>query len=447
MSLLNKISIWFIVITVLVTPVSMYISYNNIKKELDTAEIARLGRVNARVAEQLKRGESPEKFSQGLPISVSTYNAPLPSENPVITRSYDTSQGLTQNECLIRVNSYLQVGDQKFQISSFNYVSHSNDILKGMLGAVAVKMLLIIAVVAITGRILSRIMLKPFRKAMEAIRQFNLQKPEKKLPLLHTSTNEFKELNHFLQDMTDQAVADYAAVKEFSENASHELQTPLAVIQSKIELLAETTIDEGQASLLSDMQNATEKLSRINRSLILLTKLDNHEFVPQADFKFCTVAREAVELYSDRWQLKGISVNTQFEKNVRVHIHPALAEILVNNLLTNAIRHNVEGGAVNITLSKRCFQVSNTGQPPEIPVDELFMRFKKSNQSTESVGLGLAIVKQICIVSGFAVRYQYEEGWHTVTVLFDAKDDQLPTSLELMPKPARNSETLLKENS
>lgn len=427
MNLLNKISIWFIIITLLVTPISMYISYNNIKKELNAAEIIRLTRVNEFVAEQLRRGESTEKFSQGLPISVSRFNAPFPSQNPSVSRSYDTSRGLTQNECLIRVSSYRRINDQNYQISSFNYVSHANDILKGMLGAVAVKMLLIIAVVGITGRILSRIMLKPFRKAMEAIRHFNLQKPEKKLPLLATSTKEFKELNLFLQDMTDKAVADYTAVKEFSENASHELQTPLAVIQSKIELLAETNIDAGQASLLSDMQNATEKLSRINRSLTLLTRLDNHEFVPQPDFKFCTVAREAMEHYADRCQLKNITVNTQFEKNVRVDIHPALAEILVNNLLTNAIRHNVEGGAVTITLTRNYFQVGNTGPAPEIPVHELFQRFKKSNQSAESVGLGLAIVQQICVVSQFSVQYEYREGWHTVTVFFSPPKESAPT--------------------
>lgn len=417
MSLLNKTSLWFIAIILLITPISMYISYTNIKKRLDTAEIERLKKVNAYVASQLQRGETPEHTSQGLPIVITRINQPVPAQNPEIIRTCGQTEGFAKNECLVKVNSFSNIGGQVYKISSYNYVTKTDDILSGMMNAVVWKMLMIVAVVIITGGILSRIMLKPFRQAMQAIRQFNIQQ-KKPLQLAATSTSEFKELNSFLEVMTEKAIADYAAVKEFSENASHELQTPLAVIQSKIELMTETDINGNQAELLADMQNAIDKLARINRSLTLLTRLDNHEFSTDEDLRFCRVAREAIASFNERMALKNLQVQTQLDKSVFIKIHPALAEILVNNLLTNAIRHNIENGAVNITLTQQYLSVSNTGLPPEIPTEELFQRFKKSNQSADSIGLGLAIVKQICTVSDFCVNYHFEDGWHTVTVRF-----------------------------
>jgi signal transduction histidine kinase len=430
MSLLNKISIWFIAVVLLVTPISMYISYTSIKKRLDDAEIVRLKGVNNYIVAQLQRGETPEHSSQGLPIVVSKTDQPIPSQNPEITRSWHKPEGSDHNECLVRVNSYASVGGQVYKISSYNYVTKTDDILKGMMNAVVWKMLMIIAVVAITGRVLSRFILRPFRHAMQAIRGFSLQQREQ-LQLTPTSTREFKELNGFLQTMTDKAVADYASVKEFSENASHELQTPLAVIQSKIELLTETDINGGQAELIADMQNAIDKLSRINRSLTLLTRLDNHEFPTHEELRFCRVTREAIAAFADRMTLKNLRLSTHIDNSVLIKIHPALAEILVNNLLLNAIRHNVKDGAVTLTLTHQYLQISNTGLPPVIPTEELFQRFKKSNQSADSIGLGLSIVKQICTVSDFCVQYNFKNGWHTVTVQFC----QTPME-ELIPKHA-----------
>jgi signal transduction histidine kinase len=218
--------------------------------------------------------------------------------------------------------------------------------------------------------------------------------------------------------MTDQAIAEYASVKEFSENASHELQTPLAVVQSKLELLTETQINETQAALMADMQRAIEKLSRINRSLTLLTKLENHEFVP-SDIKFCKIVKDQLLQYEDRIALKQITTLQQLDKNVLTHMHPALADILVSNLLSNAIRHNIEGGAIVVTLTQQELCISNTGLPPELHTEELFQRFKKSNQSADSTGLGLAIVKQICRTCNFTARYDYDAGWHHLIISFD----------------------------
>lgn len=425
MNLLNKISVWFIAIVLLVTPVSMYISYTSIKKRLDNVEIERLKSVNNYVISQIKKGEAPAKTSQGLPISVSLFNGKHAPAEPEIIHTCLEDKGISKNECKIQINSFATVNNKVYKISSYNYVTATQQIMGGMLIALFWKLLLITAIVFITARILSKFILKPFDHAIDSLQQFSIQKKER-LQLLPTSTKEFKKLNEFLKTMTDKALEDYASVKEFSENASHEVQTPLAIIQSKIELLAETEINENQAILLTDIQNSIDKLSRINRSLILLTKLNNNEFLTNKDLKFCTVEKEALCMYADHLALKNITLNRNCERNVFVKIHPALAEILLSNLLSNAIRHNLEGGKIEINLKQNYFQISNTGLPPDVPTNELFKRFKKSNQSHESIGLGLSIVKQICEVNEFSVHYDFSDGWHSITIYFDNSETHEP---------------------
>lgn len=418
MRLLDRITIWFIAIIILITPITMYISYNNIKKKMDSAEVERLTEVNQSVASQLATGIALSQYTQGRPISVEEIHNALPDEKNAVSEKCEYNNHLKRNECKLTVTSYFSINGHNYKITSYNYVTKSKQILAGMLNAVVYKIILIILAVSLTARILSRILFKPFHNTIETLHNFNL-KNRKKIELENTNIREFKELNVFLKKMTDKAVEDYSALKEFSENASHELQTPLAVMRSKLELLTETDITEHQASLLLDMHNAIDKLSRINRSLLLLTKLENHEFEVAEPVKICTVAKDALSNFFDRIALKELRITSHIDHEVTVNIHYSLAEILINNLLSNAVRHNIERGSIDIYLDRHRFSVSNTGSPLTIPAEDLFMRFKKSDQCSDSIGLGLAIVKQICDVHGFDVSYNNNGDIHTLEVRFN----------------------------
>jgi two-component system sensor histidine kinase QseC len=393
----------------------MYISYNNIKTRLDNAEVERMTDVNNVVAAQLKDGETPEKYAQGRPILISTITDPLPEKRVNKQEICSYNADLQRNECKLTVSSYYDINGRNYKISSYNYVTKSDQILSGMLNALIWKLILIIGGVSITASILSRHILSPLYSTMDAVHNFNL-KQKQKIELPQANTKEFQELNVFLKQMTDKAVDDYTSVKEFSENASHELQTPLAVIRTKLDLLTETNIDNTQACLISDMQNAIEKLSRINRSLLLLTKLENLEFETTEQIRFCRLVRETITSYGDMMALRDIKVNSQLDKNVFLNIHPALGEMLFNNLISNAIRHNIEGGTIDVTLTNDQLCIANTGLAPETATTELFQRFKKSNQSADSIGLGLAIVKQICDVNRMTICYDYADGWHKISI-------------------------------
>ncbi|WP_212004861.1 HAMP domain-containing sensor histidine kinase [Chitinophaga sp. HK235] len=414
MKLVDKFTLWFISVIVITTPITSYICLNNIEKKIDDVEIARLKAVNEHTAARLGNGIAPGQLRDTSPTVV-TQLAALPNDSVLIRKDPDPDGNRHSLESRLTVNSYYTVNGKHYQVTSSSYIPASRQILNAILDTVAWKLLLIILCVALSARFLSQHILHTLRQTMKKIHNFDLKK---KIAFPETNTVEFKELNTFLKKMTDKAVDEYTAVKEFSENASHELQTPLAVLRGKLELLSESDIDEGQAALIADMHHAVEKLSKINRSLILLSKLENNEFAVSEHIKFCRVAKDVLAAYEDRLEMKNIEVKRNLDKNILLKIHPVLADMLMNNLLGNAIRHNIQDGTIDIILTHKKLVIKNTGLPPETPPEELFERFRKSNQCSESVGLGLAIVKQICEVCDFRVSYRYKAPLHILQVDF-----------------------------
>lgn len=416
MKLADKFTLWFLGIILLVTPISMFTTLSNIRSRIDNSEIERLKAVNNEVAEQLRAGIAPDKYSQGRPIIILKIDNALPQKEVQVQKQQcDGTTAL--NECRITVSSYYMINGTSYKVSSYNYVTQSAHILKGMLFTAILKTMIIALIVLLTVRWVSKKILSPFNQTLNSIQKFSIKKRQP-LALAETNTKEFQELNQFLKKMADKAVIEYGLVKEFSENASHELQTPLAVLRSKLELLTETDIQVNQASLIADMQNAIEKLSRINHSLLLLTKLENQEFEATEEINFTNYVLELLTIYEDRIAIKELTLTRNIDKQVFVKINPALADMLFDNLLSNAIRHNIKNGSIHLRLSKTGIVISNTGPFPVFPTEELFQRFKKSNQCSNSVGLGLSIVKRICELNNFNVTYTYEGDLHTLEVIF-----------------------------
>lgn len=420
MKLVDKFTLWFIAVVILLMPISMFISFNNIKKNIDDAEIIHLRNIHDKLAARIKNGR-PDTRPYG--VKVENWAQNLPAQKVQVQESSAYNRELNRMERYFKLSTFYTIKNNNYRITSSSYVPRSDQILNGMLNAVVWKILLIILGVAITARLISRYILSSFVHTLQSIRDFNLRSAQK-IKLKKTSIKEFTELNGFLEAMTDKAIEDFTAVKEFSENASHELQTPLAVIRSKLELLAETDIQHNQARLIGDMQNAVEKLSKINSSLVLLTRLENQEYQTKEKMDFCQVTRDVLAAYHDRMLLKSLQMEARIDEPVWLNLHPALADMILNNLLGNAIRHNRANGHIELELSPAGLIIRNTGAAPESPTHELFQRFKKGNQCTASVGLGLAIVKQICDLNGFLIRYDFDDGWHILTIRFSETSAQ-----------------------
>ncbi len=253
----------------------------------------------------------------------------------------------------------------------------------------------------------------PFLKTIATIKSVNIHDSEAQFAIDKTNVQEFYELNSSLQQMIDRIKRDYRRMKDFSENASHELQTPLSIIRSKLEsLLQSPDLKAREAQLIDQALESTVRLSRINQTLLLLTKIENGQFVQKQDVSFYEVFEKYLEAYREMIIDKKLKIKVEREGDFSFAIHPALADVLVSNILNNAIKHNIDNGWLTIKIHPEGLDIRNSGLPPEYPPEQLFNRFAKGTHSAEHLGLGLALIKEIAQSYDFEVQYNYHKNMH-----------------------------------
>ncbi len=258
---------------------------------------------------------------------------------------------------------------------------------------------------------------RPFRKSLEKIRNAELQKMEA-IHFEKTEIEEFNELNASLNSMATKIYNDYVNMKEFTENAAHEMQTPLAVVQSKMELLLQdTNLHDNQVQSIIDASTALNRLSKLNQSLLLLAKIENNQYETTETISLTDITKKYLKLFDELIKDKQVITETHFDEDWKLNLHPLLADSLISNLLGNAVKYNYSGGKIIITINNNEFKISNTSRLPPIDAAWLFRRFNKSKNSPDtSNGLGLAIVKRICDTHHLSITYHAESGIHYFTI-------------------------------
>ena len=269
----------------------------------------------------------------------------------------------------------------------------------------------IILIFLVVNGFLLRRLWRPFYASMDIMRNFKLG-ASKQLSFPKTSVEEFSFMNESLLMAAEKAEQDYLLLKEFTENASHEMQTPLSIIRSKLDMLIqERNLTEKQSELARGAYAAIKKLSRLNQSLLLLAKIENQQFNNTQAMDMKEVMGEKILQFQELWQSHDITVRHELHDSY-LNISPELLDILLNNLFSNASNHNVHNGYINIELEGNRFAISNTGLPGSLDEKRLFSRFYKEAVNSNSNGLGLSIIKQISKVSSVASSYQFANGMH-----------------------------------
>lgn len=229
--------------------------------------------------------------------------------------------------------------------------------------------------------------------------------------------DEFRELQTAINTMEKKAALEYSTLKVFTENASHEMMTPIAVITSKLDnLVQDERLTEEHLAQLQDIYNAGNKLSRLGQSLLLLVKIDHQLFKDSAMIRFDLLIADKIGQFAEITNNKSIVLTAKTEP-VTVNASPYLADILLNNLLGNAIRHNYNYGQIRIDLEKSTFTVANTGSSNTLDVGKIFERFEKSPAS-EGTGLGLTIARNICEGYGWKLDYRFDNPYHIFIINF-----------------------------
>jgi signal transduction histidine kinase len=234
--------------------------------------------------------------------------------------------------------------------------------------------------------------------------------------LSDTGIKEFNMLNESVQNLLMTNTDIFNSQKQFIENASHELQTPLAIGINKLELLAgEKDTSPEQVRKIGEIIEALRRLSGLNKSLLLLSKIENKQFISEEPVNFDELFRRALLDFTDYVEYQKIEISYRAENTWVYSMNKDLAGMLVMNLLKNAIIHNRQGGELIIRSNADSFIIENTSNEPSMHSGALFERFGKKSRSKGSTGLGLAIVKAIADVSGLQVTYSYN-GRHVFKV-------------------------------
>lgn len=231
-----------------------------------------------------------------------------------------------------------------------------------------------------------------------------------------TRIEEFRRLNLAAQQAVDRSEALYQQQKQFIGNASHELQTPLAVLSGRLEwLLDHTELTEEQMGEVLQMQRTLKRLSRLNKTLLLLTKIDNHQFPESTTVDIASLVREQQELYCEIFSARDIHWSLSLPETFPVQMNESLASVLVTNLMKNACLHSEPGAEVQVRLENRTLTVSNPGAAP-LDQEQVFKRFYQGAKKEGSNGLGLALVKAVADYYGLPIAYRFLEGRHCFSV-------------------------------
>jgi signal transduction histidine kinase len=291
---------------------------------------------------------------------------------------------------------------------------------RAIIHAVILITLGVILVILLTSLLINRMLIRklwqPFYSTLEAMRQYRIGQSERPR-FSSTDIDEFQSLNATLNQSISRAEADFRHLKEFTENASHELQTPLAVVRSKLDILIQDeTLSESQSRLVQNAYEAVHKLTRLNSSLLLLSKIENRQFEKLTTIRFDQTIEQKMDELAELLREKDFTIVKALEP-VSININVQLADILLNNLFSNAIRHSPDHGILRLELNSRNFCMANTALGDSLDESKLFDRFYKGGNDSDHHGLGLSIAAQICQVSGISIQYQYGSKQHLFRIL------------------------------
>lgn len=259
-----------------------------------------------------------------------------------------------------------------------------------------------------------------FRPLYTLVKWLKEYRPGKQqAPLVNqTKVEEFKILNQAIQTATNRSTEMYNQQKQFVENASHELQTPLAICMNKLELLSENPdCTEEQLSEIAGINHTLRGIIKMNKSLLLLSRIDNKQFPDTSEIDFNKLINKYLPDFEDMYEYKNIHVTYTETSTLIYTMNESLASTLLSNLLKNAFIHNIESGSIAISVTGRTLTISNSSESTGLNEATLFNRFEKQTHKKESTGLGLAIVKSIISIYGIDIKYEYN-GLHKFILTF-----------------------------
>jgi two-component system sensor histidine kinase ArlS len=323
-----------------------------------------------------------------------------------------------ENEPFRVLNSPVNIEDKWFTFSAkINMVEKENLIGSTVILFISLLLLLIIGFFIIT-KIISKKLWQPFYAALDKMEQFEIDKSTS-VKLIKSTTEEFNRLNNAIDSLIYKNSSIYQSQREFIENAAHELQTPIAIFKGKLEnILQRKDLNSEQFKLIDDLINTTTRLVRLNKNLLVLSKIDSNSYNEVEKIKLNAIIDNQLAFFSEQALSKKISITIELADDVVIKSNHILAEMLISNLFLNTINHNVLNGQISVKSTNDRIVFSNTGTLLPLQTEKMFERFSKSNPTFQGNGLGLSIIKKIVDTNHWTINYHFINRMHTFEIVF-----------------------------
>ena len=305
-----------------------------------------------------------------------------------------------------------------YSLSIINPMVEEDDLIEELFWEVMLLYIILLASIIIIYNLVLKRLWGPFYDFLNQLKKFRIGS-SKNLPVVKTKIKEFIDLQMAVNTLLEHTKETFDQQKQFIGNAAHELQTPLAVVTNKLELLAEKgNLAEDQAESIAEILNIVERLAKLNKSLLLLTKIENKQYLNNQTITLNGLVWQFIEDIEEMAEFKNIKFQVIESANLTAEMDVSLANIIVSNLIINSVFHNIPNGLVYIVISENNLLIKNTGVDIALDPDKIFTRFYKSATTQSGTGLGLSIIKAICGIYGFKIEYSFAEGYHCFDINF-----------------------------
>lgn len=383
--------------------------HNRIVSATTRQNLQALSLTDKEVAESVALWNKLQPETQLQPVAAlrpdSTYN--IYRKNKYIpAKGWDRFQGLV---------TYFTLNGKVFRLTQEVNMEESHETIIAIAGVAFFFFLILLGGLIFINRKTSEKLWRPFYSSLQKIQSFDLHK-QHAIEFEKNGVEEFETLNHHLEKLIAGNIAVYKQQKEFTQNASHELQTPLSIVKFKLDLLHQSKpITDEQSALIDEAHQSLSKVTRINKNLLLLAKIENSQFSGKETIGLSSLMESHLLLLEDFLEDKQLQVIKHIAPDVVLSGNKVLVEIMLTNLIMNAVRHSNVKDTMILTLKEHLLEISNTGA---MPLEEkmLFRRFGTFSPNTTGTGLGLAIVRQICHLHGWQESYRFENGFHLFTI-------------------------------
>lgn len=423
--LLNKTIKPFIFFSIIILAISIpvyFLIINGIwQEELDEHHFITRNKIEKELNSLSDTADVNEVVKQFNQLSLgSKITAPVDDQNAKDSvyshNRYDPYYGEVERFRVL--SSTIKIHNQNFRFTIETNIEESEETVMAIsLVTLSFLVLLIVGIYSIN-RILSKRIWKPFYKTLHSLKSFDLSS-ESSINFDKNDIVEFEELNQAINKLINQNILVYQQQKEFTENASHELQTPLAVLKSKIDLLLQdNSLSEEQMEKVASLNIPLGRASRINKNLLLLAKTENQKLQENPEQNdLCQMIEDSIGFLNESIVAKDIQIEKEYLNKPNISANRNLLEMLILNLLLNATKHNLNGGKIYVRVSSNSLTIGNSGTV-SLNAESLFKRFVSSSKTTGGSGLGLAIVKEVCQRYNWQISYEFKEKNHFFSIQF-----------------------------